>query len=146
MTRAPHEAYKVVRYSVVGVANTATDFAVFSLLLYVAGMRPLWANCLAFLVAVTQSYVVNARWTFQQHTSDLTIKSYLYFVAINLGCLALSSSMIFLLQGIVSPILAKVLAAAIVLAWGFLLSRRFVFGKVNNEVPVHLIQARSASE
>ncbi len=127
MTRAPQRLGKILSYSLVGVANTATDFAIFSILYYFAGWGPLWANSLAFGVAVSQSYLCNARWTFKQKAADLSLESYAYFVMINLGCLAISNGTIYLLDTITSPLSAKLLAAGIVLVWGYLMSSRFVF-------------------
>ena len=134
MKLEPHEIVNMLRYSLVGVANTATDFAAFSLLYYCVGCGPLWANSLAFAVAVSQSYFVNACWTFRQKRAELNFRAYAYFVTINLGCLVISSATIYLLQGITPPLLAKVLAAGIVLVWGFLLSRKFVFAGVKRNV------------
>lgn len=134
MKLAPPEYVKMLRYSLVGVVNTATDFAVFSLLYYCVGFGPLWANSLAFAVAVSQSYFVNACWTFRQKRAALSTKAYVYFVAINLGCLVISNTTIYLLHEITSPLLAKLMAAGIVLIWGFLLSRKYVFAGANKQV------------
>ena len=134
MKLAPLEFVKMLRYSLVGVVNTATDFAVFSLLYCWVGIGPLWANSLAFAVAVSQSYFVNACWTFRQRRSELGFKAYAYFVAINLGSLAISNATIYLLHGIASPLLAKLYAAGIVLIWGFLLSRKYVFARSSKQV------------
>ena len=54
---------KVLRFLTVGVANTAIDFAIFAMGL-TFGLPPLAANVLAWLVAVTFSYVANANWSF----------------------------------------------------------------------------------
>lgn len=56
---------KVLRFLTVGVANTAIDFAIFALGLKL-GLPPLAANVLAWMVAVTFSYVVNANWSFDR--------------------------------------------------------------------------------
>jgi putative flippase GtrA len=134
MSCEPRRLGKILCYSLVGVVNTATDFAVFSILYYVAGWGPLWANSLAFGIAVSQSYLLNARWTFQQRTTDLSLKAYANFVMINLGCLSISSGTIYMLQSITSPLMAKLLAAGIVLVWGFLMSNRFVFATRQHSV------------
>jgi len=56
---------KVLRFLTVGVANTAIDFAIFAMGL-TFGLPPLAANVLAWLVAVTFSYVANANWSFDR--------------------------------------------------------------------------------
>ena len=116
---------QVSRYALVGIGNTVTDFGVFALLFYAVHVLPLWANAIAFLVAVSQSYLLNSFWTFK--VRKVTWRRYFSFVAISLGGLGISTLSIFFLGGFVSPLIAKLLAAIAVLVWGYGLSRVFVF-------------------
>ena len=116
---------QVSRYALVGVGNTVTDFGVFALLFYAVQIFPLWANAIAFFIAVSQSYLLNSFWTFK--IRKVTWSRYFSFVAISLGGLGLSTLSIFFLDGFVSPLIAKLLAAIAVLVWGYGLSRVFVF-------------------
>lgn len=59
---------KALRFMVVGVGNTAIDFAIFALALKL-GMPALAANVLAWFVAVTFSYFANAGWSFERERS-----------------------------------------------------------------------------
>lgn len=54
---------KIRRFLTVGFANTAVDFAVFALLV---GVPALFANVVAWAVALSFSYVVNSRWSFDR--------------------------------------------------------------------------------
>lgn len=54
---------KIRRFLAVGLANTAVDFAVFALLV---GVSVLFANLAAWAVALSFSYMVNSRWSFDR--------------------------------------------------------------------------------
>ena len=120
------------RYAVVGVGNTATDFFVFSLLVFGMQIDSLVANGCAFAIAVTQGYLLNSCWTFHDPDSGLSWKRYVSFVAVNLGGVAASMLTLFLLQDYIGPLAAKLSSMLFVFAWGYLMSRRFVFGKRQN--------------
>ncbi|MBU9808785.1 GtrA family protein, partial [Rahnella sp. SL6] len=64
------------RYSSVGVINTLIHWLVFAGL-YACGTRQSLANILAFAVAVTFSFFVNARWTFK---AEATTRRYMFYV------------------------------------------------------------------
>ncbi len=57
-------ALKAASFAIVGVANSAVDFAVFSFAYYYLLLPILVANTLAWIVAVTGSYVMNSSITF----------------------------------------------------------------------------------
>ncbi|WP_295809951.1 GtrA family protein [uncultured Nitratireductor sp.] len=56
---------KLSRFAVVGVLNTAIDFATFTALVAMS-VVPLLANFLGWMVAVIFSFAVNSRWTFER--------------------------------------------------------------------------------
>ena len=125
---------RMLRYAVVGVGNTVTDFSVFSLLVFGLQIDSLLANGCAFAVAVTQGYLLNACWTFYDPDSGLSWTRYVSFVAVNLGGVAASMLTLFLLQDHIGPLAAKLSSMLFVFAWGYLMSRRFVFAKRNKDV------------
>ena len=57
-------ALKAASFALVGVVNTAVDFSVFWIGYYYLGLPLVLANMLAWLVAVTVSYVMNSSITF----------------------------------------------------------------------------------
>ena len=123
---------EIIRYSVVGVVNTISDFTIFSVLYFLFGVHVLVANTLAFLFAVSQSYLLNKTWTFREHGTSAEVgsrpgKKYFLFVAINMGGLCLSNATVYLLVDYYPALVAKIAAAVLVLIWGFFLSRRYVF-------------------
>lgn len=66
------------RYITVGVLNTAVHWGAFFFLIGLVGLKASWANLVAFAIAVTCSFLLNANYTFK---STATKSRYLYFVA-----------------------------------------------------------------
>lgn len=57
-------ALKAVSFALIGVVNSAIDFAVFSFAYYFLALPILVSNSMAWVVAVTGSYVMNSTITF----------------------------------------------------------------------------------
>jgi putative flippase GtrA len=73
-------ALKAISFGLVGLVNSAIDFAVFSFCYYYVGLPVITANTLAWVVAVSGSYVMNSTITFAAESGRrLDFKSYLAF-------------------------------------------------------------------
>jgi putative flippase GtrA len=70
------------KFCIVGATSTIIDFSVFNLLL-LTGMSPAAALSCSFLVAVTNGFIWNSRWTFRANRADAK-RQYPKFVATNL--------------------------------------------------------------
>ena len=83
LTVAWHEravALKAVSFAVVGLVNSVVDFSVFSFGYYYLVLPIIAANALAWVVAVTGSYVLNSTITFARESGrKLTVRSYFSF-------------------------------------------------------------------
>ena len=82
-------ASQLTRFSLVGVANTGIDFLVTNLLFLAfrpAGMLGLTLiSVVACLVAATNSYLVNSRWTFiDQAGGSGQVRRFVVFAALGL--------------------------------------------------------------
>ncbi|KAF1312514.1 translocase [Pseudomonas sp. SG-MS2] len=110
------------RYGLIGVGNTLLHWAVFFLLHQAAGLSQASSNLLAFAVAVSASYYLNARFTFATAPSKLR---YLAFVS-GMGCLSLSMGALSDRAGL-SPWLTLVAFSAVSLIIGYGYSRTVVF-------------------
>lgn len=116
-----------VRFGLVGVLNTAIDLGSFSLLYRLAGLEPLLANGIAFLIAVSNSYWLNRRWTFRQQHEVRGFAAYSRYVLLNIGGLIIGTLAIVLLSRFMIPELAKVIASLLTLIWNFASSKYFIF-------------------
>jgi putative flippase GtrA len=71
---------KAISFGLVGLVNSAVDFAVFSFAYYYLGLPILAANTTAWIVAVTGSYVMNTTITFAAESGrSLAVRRYLGF-------------------------------------------------------------------
>ncbi|RXS89926.1 GtrA family protein [Geobacillus sp. PK12] len=125
------EKQAVWRFGLVGVSNTAVDFAVF-FLLTAAGAKAAVAQAVAYGAGVANSYVWNRRWTFQMK-QRANIGELLRFLAVN--GLSLGVSLVVLLAAErLGPLwLAKGAATIMGMAVNFIGSRCWVFAAPRSE-------------
>ena len=117
-----------LKFATVGIANTAIDFAVFSLLFAVIGFHILLAHGIAFMTAVSNSYLMNRLWTFREHEMRRREQATLIlYVLVSIGGLAVSSFVLVMLDTIIHWILAKIGAIGATFAWNYLLTSRLLF-------------------
>jgi putative flippase GtrA len=141
-----------VKFCIVGASSTLIDFGIFYLLIEIVHIHSLvghpdlaraLAVCAGFLVAVTNGFFWNSRWTFRKAEAEGQGKRYLRFVFTNAIGLALNLMVTLLVARIVpAPLLvplAKVLkkdpagfvgkgvATLFVLFWNFTASKYWTF-------------------
>lgn len=126
--RARPLASKMASFAAIGLGNTFIDLGVFTLAYKVAHLPLVSSNVLAWLVAVSGSYVLNTMITFRaQSGSVLRRKDYLSFVAFGvLGVTATTATLVFLSNYISVPAakMVSILAGFIV---NFTMSHFVVF-------------------
>jgi putative flippase GtrA len=132
---AKRHARGLSRYAGVGVLNTITDFSVY-LALEALGLAPLLANLGAFSCGVTQSYLLNARFTFGERgkPAATSVQGFFKFVATNLASLAISTAFIALLAGALGAFGAKIAAAVVTLFWNYATSAAYIFRRRKKSV------------
>lgn len=109
------------RYSFIGVINTFIHWLVFAIF-YLQGANQLIANLAAFCIAVTFSFFVNTRWTFNSEATTLRYVLYVFFMgtmAAGVGKIADHTH--------IGPIITLITFSAISLITGFLYSNFIVF-------------------
>lgn len=127
---ARREGARMARFGMVGVANTATDFAVFAGLLLL-GLAPMIANGAGFLAANLQSYLVNARVTFVERggaPAPVSLSGYVKFAGAHILSLVFSTAMLFALSDLIGPFAAKAAGAVFTFLWNYWSSAIFIFG------------------
>jgi putative flippase GtrA len=123
-------ALKAISFGLVGLVNSAVDFATFSFAYYYLALPILVANTIAWAVAVTGSYVMNSTITFAAESGRrLGIKSYFAFVLSQVaGFLGNTVTVWCLVELLFVPAwAAKVAAIAVSFAINFSLSHFVVF-------------------
>ena len=123
----PNVLREVFRFGVVGVAASAAHIAVALLLIEHAGLPVLWANALAFSVALSISYLGNHRWTFRR--TGAHERHFPRFLATALLGLGLNQLIILLTVELAGwPYLAGILLVVLLVpALSFALSKGWAF-------------------
>src|SRR4029079_3496795 len=119
---------KMVSFAMIGIANALVDFGVFVFAYKLLGMPLVPSNVVAWLVAVSGSYVMNTLITFR-HESGRIIrrKDYLKFVASGiLGVFAATATLV-ALSYFVEVLVAKLVSILVGFAANFSMSHFVVF-------------------
>lgn len=117
---------RLIRFCVVGGANTLIDFGVFIGLHFGLGAGVMTAHVAGAFLAIVNSYLLNKFWTFGD-TTPHNARQISRFVGISLTGLALSSVAIYLCKMIMPVFPAKILAVFVSLVWNYSGSKFFVF-------------------
>lgn len=113
------------KYFSVGILNTLIHWVIFGLLIYVFESDQAWANLIGFVVAVTFSFFVNAKFTFQ---ASVTTSRYILYVGF-MGILSfLTGATSDRLR--INPVLTLLIFSTVSLVCGFLYSKYIVFRNV----------------
>jgi putative flippase GtrA len=123
-------ALKAVSFAMVGVVNSAVDFGVFSFAYYYLAQPILVANSLAWIVAVTFSYVLNSTITFAAESGRrLALKYYFAFAFSQVAGFLANTATVWCLVTLahVPAWAAKVAAIVVSFAVNFSLSHFVVF-------------------
>jgi len=131
LRKAWHEravALKAASFAAVGVVNTGIDFSVFWSTARYLGWPLVPANMLAWLVAVTFSYMMNSFITFGPESGQtLRWRDYMTFAASGVAGMVASTAVLFALAYMVPLVAAKLLSILVSFAVNFLLSHFVVF-------------------
>ena len=113
LTVAWHEralALKAISFALVGVVNTAIDFSIFWTTARYLGLPLVPANMLAWLVAVTFSYMMNSFITFGPESGrTLRWRDYATFAASGVAGMVSSTATLFALSYVLPVLVAKLL-------------------------------------
>ena len=126
--RANPVAVKALSFGLIGVVNSAVDFGIFSLGYYYFGLSILASQLIAWIIAVTGSYVMNSTITFAAESGRrLEARAYATFVLAQVaGFLANTATV--LVASLFMPVWAgKLLAIGASFAVNFSLSHLVVF-------------------
>ena len=119
---------RIATFVGIGAVNTAIDISAFACLYGLAGMHVVPANVLAFLIAVTNSYVLNLLITFADRGSTRgTLRSFARFLSVAVAAMCVSTAIVYLISMVTHPMIAKLVATAASTAINYVGCHRFVF-------------------
>ena len=119
---------KAFSFAMIGLVNTGIDFGVFTFTYYYLGWHILVANPIAWLLAVSNSYVLNSMITFAAETGRrLSVKAYITFILTQVGGLIANTTTVFGLSYFMPAWMAKIPAIGASFIVDFSLSYLVVF-------------------
>jgi putative flippase GtrA len=119
---------KAASFAMVGVANSTIDLGVFSVGIYTLGQSIVAANAMAWGVAVTGSYAMNAMTTFARESGGrLTLRAYASFALSQAAGLLANTATVFAASFFINVMAGKLLAIAVSFLVNFSLSHLVVF-------------------
>jgi putative flippase GtrA len=116
----------LIRFLLVGVANTALGLSVIYLAMYVLHFGVVPANALGYGCGIVLSFVLNRNWTFAHDGSQLP--ALLRFLLVTAVAYSINLGVVVLAKGMgVNPYLAQLLGTPFYTATGYAGSRWFAF-------------------
>lgn len=125
---------RLVRFGIIGVFNTALDFALLFLFVYVFGLGTYLGNILSTGICLVVSFLLNRRWTFR--SEDGGWRQFALFLAVTLfGLWVVQTLLIWGVTALVAPLAsgplvllaAKAVATVGSLTWNYVLYSTVVF-------------------
>lgn len=120
-------AKSFVKFGIVGVLNTLINWIIF-IVLSASGIYYIISNVIAYTVATINSYLLNAKWVFNNgdnYTKETTIK----FIILNLIGLVLNTVILYVLVDILNirKVIAMIIATIIVMIINYFVNKLWVF-------------------
>lgn len=117
-----------MRFAMIGVGNTLIDFGVFTVAYKIIGLPIVASNVVAWMVAVSCSYVLNTYITFHVESgSQIRYRDFLAFAASGVLGMVMTTTVLVLLSHYVHVLLAKAMSILIGFAVNFTMSNLVVF-------------------
>lgn len=122
------EYIKIIKYAIVGVANTLIDWAVYFVLTKFICVEPWIANVVGYVAGMASSFVGNKFFTFKAKNTKTGIEL-VKFVIINMISLGASTGVVALTTSVWTwnKYIAKILSTGISMTINYIGSRFFVF-------------------
>ena len=120
----------ISRFSIVGAANTLIDFLVFTTLHGLFGFNYIFSQVLGYSFGVTNSFIFNKKWTFEdRNSSKKGIYELLQFIVVNLISLIITiAAMKFLVTNLnLNVYVSKVVVTFIAQVTNFCAYKLWVF-------------------
>lgn len=132
-----------LRFVVVGFINTAIDFGILNLEMWIFSIYRGWPvfvfNVISFAIASTNSFFWNRLWAFKYKGEERAVFQYAQFIFVTIIGMGINSSIVYLGTTVVSAHFGlsvglwanavKVVATAVSLIWNFIGYKFFVFNK-----------------
>jgi putative flippase GtrA len=122
------------RYLVVGALNTAWGYLLIFAFMYGAGWSPESSNVMGYAIGLVTSYALNRRFTFRSRNT--AAPEFVRFLATFAAAFAANFVVLMLLVRVlgVHEAMAQLLAGVVYVATSYLLSRSYVFRRMDPRI------------
>jgi Predicted membrane protein len=126
-----------IRFGLIGILNTTSDFAILNVLVILFGMPIVVANTISTGICMLMSFFLNKKWTFKSTGKNYIREIILFLVFTIIGMWIIGNGIIALLvplmpngwMEIVRVNLPKLIATGASLVWNYITYKFFVFKK-----------------
>jgi len=123
-----------VKFGIVGVGGTLIDLVIYNILALLFHYNIYFARTISFILAATNNYILNRRWTFKNKDKNIA-KQYFQFFFISAIGLGLNLLIMHFAQNLVKNVqneilklnIPVVIAILIVLVWNFFANKYWTF-------------------
>lgn len=128
---------KFIKFSITGFLRTITNLLIFYILCDISGLSSNVSAIMTFLIAVTQNYIINHFWTFNEinKSKKLSFIGYLKFILVSSIGLAINLAVLNLILyffDLPLKVIAQAFGILAGLIFNFIGSKIFVFNKTSN--------------
>ena len=122
----------LILYGIIGSFSSGLDFAIYTILVQLAGLQYLFANCISVLGGITTSFILNRNYNFQ--VKDNTKRRFFIFLTVGLCGLMLSNIILYVCIDLfdLNKIISKLLSIVLVVFFQFIVNKYFTFKPSNN--------------
>src|SRR3990172_2879977 len=89
---------QISKFAVVGVLNTVIDLGIVNVMVLVFKLNPVMSNVVGVSAAITNSYILNKKWTFQDKGKNVAGQFGIFVLLSIIGLIINTSVFIFLFQ------------------------------------------------
>lgn len=133
---ARSHARRAAMFIAVGLLNTLIDIGTFTCLYQFAGFDVISSNVVAFLVAVTNSYIMNRFFTFgDRRGSGGGVRRFARYLTIAVTAMTVSTAIVYLISQFTHPLIGKLVATVASTVINYIGSHRFVFTAEQKAAP-----------
>ncbi len=120
-----------IKYLFVGGSSFLLDYGLFLLFYKKIGVSEVYSNMLSVFISFWYNFLLNRFWTFGSKTTFL--EQMIYYVALMLFNMLFSSWFIYIMYSrfSISPVIGKVIAMCLIVAWNFILYKTVIFKSKN---------------
>ncbi len=128
------EIKKLFKFGITGIMNTVVDFAVYTVLVSLAGMGLYVSQVISYCCGMLNSYAVNRKWTFDTKNGFFSLEL-VKFIVLNLAMMLLGMGIIYLCveQMGFHKLVGKLVSTVLVMAINFVVSNLWVFRNKGEE-------------